>query len=448
MKKITKIILWIIALVLLTNSVIKAEPPLPGYSEWSTEKTGDENEISELQYGRKLPIEWSSWSTEKPSSVYQRWRDGIKKHYAFKEETKPVTFYDAKAKRLYRWNFSSKRKIVYLYADVDTYISGSNDYYEGPPLQLYCDGNLIASTGVHNELKNWNPSINASCSYMELYMSDNSGHDRNRTMVVGTWVGSYVDEYSYVIKWNNGQDWRTDKEYEHITGSNPQIPTQRIVYSHPVTYKINYDLNGGTANGKLTYTYTVLDEVSFPTLSKIAHDFLGFYDSKGNKVEKITKGTYGDINLYAKFKERIPKLTVGYTYFDKDEENPTIDIKEVIKQSNAEAYDEKQGDITDKIVIKSIEYRDKEKTVEYPNYLEVDQKDQVTIKYTVTNDVGGTSEVTRIFYILGKGVEIENYSDNIKIYSRYISKNYIGTLDTNSIWNNDDYKKTLNSAFN
>lgn len=451
MKKLIKIILSIFILFTNLISIVKAdEDPPPGYSPWSTNQTGDENEISVLQYGRKIPIKWSEWSEYIPTSKYQRKREGIKKHYANRSADAAVTYENAYARHLYTWTFSSRRKFIYFYADVDTYRFSNNTStnYEGPPMQLYCDGTLIASTGKHNELENWNPSINTYCTSLTLNMSSNSDGIRNRTMIVGTYVGSLIDEYSYVILWSQGQDWRQDKEYEHITGSDPQIPTSRIVYSHPLTYKINYVLDGGTANGELVSTYTVLDEVNLPSVSKKAHDFLGWYDQNGNKYEKINKGTYGDLTLYARYEKRIPNLEVGYTYFDVDKDKQRIDINEVINKSEAKAYDKKLGDISDDIKIISIIYKDKNKTIDNPSYLEIDEKDMVTITFYVKNDVEGEAIVKRNFYIIGKGNDIEEYIDNIKIYSRYISEEYYKTLDSNSIWQSSAYKQILNETFN
>lgn len=451
MKKLSKLILSIFILLINFTLTISADddPPI-GYTPWSTEKTGDENEISILQYGRMVPIKWSNWSEDIPISVYQRRRDGMKKHYANRSASASVIYENADARTLYRWNFSSRRKIIYFYADVDTYKheNGVSTEYEGPPMQLYCDGNLIATTGKHNELINWNPQINTYCKTLALNMSKNDDGIRNRTMIVGTYVGSFIDEYSYVVEWSEGQDWRYHEEYEHITGSNPQIPTSRNVYSHPITYSITYILDGGTVNGELIKSYTILDTVNLPTVSKKGYDFLGFYDASGNKYEKIKKGTYGNLTLYAKYEKRVPTLDVGYTYFDVDKEKQVIDIKEVINKSNAKAYDRKQGDITGNIKIISISYKDKNKTINNPTYLEIDERDLVTITFYVENDVGGEALVTRRFHIIGKGTDIEDYVDDIKIYSRYISNDYYITLDPNSIWQTSSYQQTLNEAFN
>lgn len=447
MKKYIRIIITCIGLLILFSSLVKAEDDRPGYSEWSPISTGDEYEESAIQYGRRLPLVWSDWSTTKSDSLFQRYREGLKRYYIANQQDGVYMWGDANAKRVYRWRFQNPTHITYLYADVDTFIWETYSEYEGPPLQLYCNGQMIASVGKHGVYDNWNPTVDVTCKYMDLYMSDNNDRGRNGTVVVGTWLGSPIDEYSYVVTWNDGQDWRFDKQYEIAYGDNPQIPTSRTVYSHPIKYSITYDLDGGTANGELTYKYTVLDDVFIPTLSKLGYDFLGFYDDNGNKIDVISKGTYGNINLKAKFKRRLPTLYVGYAYFEEDKEKEKIDIKEVISQSKAKAIDEIEGDISDQIIIESIEYENKNKTVDNPEYLEIDKEDTVNITFSITNSVGGKAEVKRKFYILGKGKEIENYSDDIKIFSRYISEEYYETLDDKSIWRTNEYKTILYGIF-
>lgn len=449
MKKILKVIIILVVLMANTN-ITYANDELPGYSSWSTEESGNEYEVSGTQYGRKVPSKWSSWQEDIPDSVYQKSREGIKK--IFYNNGKGKIYGSATKRKLCTWNFNTPTNITYFYGDVDTYYLSSDNKtsnYEAPPLQLYCDGSLIAERGAHDVLKNWSPDINVTCKTMYLYMLDNSANGaRNRASIVGTWVGYDTKEYAYVTEWNNGQDWRFNKEYEHITGANPQIPTSRVVYSYPLTYSITYVLDEGTPNGELPTSYTVLDEVDLPSVRKKAHDFIGFYDSNGRKYEKINKGTYGNLILYAKYEKRVPKLDIGYTYFEVDIDNPKIEIQDILDKTNAKATDPKQGDLSENIKITSIVYRDKEKTINNPDYLEVDSKDMVTITFYVENDVGGETLVNRRFYIIGKGSEIENYSDSIEIYSRYISKDYLYTLDDNSIWNTSSYKEVLNNIYN
>ena len=444
MSKLIKILLVTVLLVFIPAKV-SGEDVRPGYSEWSTTKSGLPGEISTIQYGRKLPIEWSSWSTDNPSSFTKDFKSKIDEtpHYAYGGAGK--FWSDVNAKTLYTWNFGYKANVIYAYLDVDTYRSGYDDNYEAPPLQLYCDGREIASIGKHHELANWSPSINASCSYMELKMSANPGGGRNRTVIVGTWVTTTSTLYSYVTKWNEGVDWRFSYPYERKYGENPEIPTQRNVYSHPITYRINYNLDGGEFVGTPTYTYTVNDEVYIPSAYKKGYEFLGFYDESGNLVNKINKGTYRDITLTARYKRNPPTLYIGYTYFDKDD--TPISIEDLVNRVNGKALDEVDGDISKDIKVSQIVYEQSDNVVYNPSHLDISTPGCVYITFYVYNSENVKAELKRRYYILDYGQDIEDYSSDLKIYSRYIDEEFKDTLVDGSIWKESDYAYVLNEAY-
>lgn len=439
-------LLFIVMLVFMFTTNIYADGPEPGYSDWSTEQSGNENEIKRTQYGRKIPKEWSEPSESKPGGLNWRSFEGNVKRYAHTTNGRTFLWYNASEKNLYTWYLSSESRVIYAYIDVDTWRSYDEAYYEGPVMRLYCDNVLVAQTERHDVLKNWNPDIDCRCNTLRLDMSDNNSNGRNRTAIVGTWITTISTLYQYPISWMVDESaWRFYTPYKRKYGSEPQYEISRKLYSYPLKYSINYELDGGTPTGDLTYNYTVLDKVTLPTCKKIGYDFLGYYDSNGRLYSEIKKGTYGNLTLYAKYKRRLPSLYVGYTYFDIQDTN--ISSSEVIERTNARAIDELEGDLTKNIVIKSITYENKNKTVNNPEYLELDSEDVVSVTYQVSNNVGGTAEVTRKFYILGKGKNNEEYTDNIEIYSRYIDKEYLYTLDEYSIWNTSDYKDQLYKAF-
>lgn len=324
MKNIFKGILYILIIIGFTVSVY-GNDEYPGYSEWSTKVTKNANEIKATQYGRKVATEWSEWTIEKPSKSDIRNRETIKNYYVSMNNNETFELDGAKETLLYGWSFSEKRKVTYLYIDVDTYNSNNDSNYEGPPLQLYCDGSLIASIGKHDYTSNWSLKLDASCQYVDLYMSNNNDNGRNKTKVSSSYISLSLTEYSYVKKWSSPQDWRFNEKYERIKGGdNPQQPATRTVYCYPLTYNIYYELNGGSSDEDFIYTYTVLDEVNIPSLAKKGYDYLGFFDSNGNEVNKINVGTYGDIYLYAKFKRKDPTLNIGFTYFRVDEEKKQL----------------------------------------------------------------------------------------------------------------------------
>ena len=75
-----------------------------------------------------------------------------------------------------------------------------------------------------------------------------------------------------------------------------------------VEYAIAYELNGGEL-ADAPAKYTVEDEVVLAAPTKAEHRFLGWY-LNGQKVEKIAKGTTGDLTLEAKWE--LDKYTISY----------------------------------------------------------------------------------------------------------------------------------------
>lgn len=434
----------ILLLIAFLTSIIKADDNRIGYSEWSEERSGDANEISTIQYGRSIPLEWSTWSTNKPSGRHFIKRPGFTKYYFSNGD--PLIIDNANEKHIHTWNFSEARNVVYFYIDVDTYSNDSDT--QGSPLTLKCDGLTVASIDRHDASNNWEGNLDVTCKIVELTMSDNSEGNRNKTRITNTYLGvsNGTTEYSYVTKWSDFQDWRTSESYTAGYYENSQKVKRRKVYSYPLTYNIYYELNGGVTSGELINTYTILDEVIMPSLSKLGYEFNGFYNSDKQIVSKINKGTYGDIYLFADFTRKAPTLFVKTREFNTDEKNPFLEIDFTKNKINPTAYDEIDGDLSKEIIIEEIYYTYKDKIVQMPLYLEIDMTDIVYITFCVSNSDGISTKKKEKFFILGNGSLIDNYKDNIKIYSRYISDKYLDTLDKDSIWNSNEYKKVLIDA--
>lgn len=79
----------------------------------------------------------------------------------------------------------------------------------------------------------------------------------------------------------------------------------RVLYAKwsIVTYSIIYNLNGGTNNSSNPSRYTVEDSIELKSPAKTGYTFEGWYDSEGNKVESIEKGTATNLNLTAKWND-------------------------------------------------------------------------------------------------------------------------------------------------
>ena len=81
----------------------------------------------------------------------------------------------------------------------------------------------------------------------------------------------------------------------------------------PISYKINYNLNGGSLNNPLT-SYTIESKTfSLPIPSKKGYDFKGWYIDEslvGEEIKQIEKGTFGDREYFAKWE--MATYTIDY----------------------------------------------------------------------------------------------------------------------------------------
>ena len=86
------------------------------------------------------------------------------------------------------------------------------------------------------------------------------------------------------------------------TSSNRNANTTVYACYDLITYKITYDLNGGS--GASNTTYNVESSITLPTPTKTGYTFAGWYDNAnltGNKVTQVAKGSTGDKTFYAKW---------------------------------------------------------------------------------------------------------------------------------------------------
>lgn len=99
------------------------------------------------------------------------------------------------------------------------------------------------------------------------------------------------------LGWFNAQD----QEVKEIAkGSNGDVVlTAKWAVEE---YEINYNLDGGVNAESNPTSYTIEDEeIVLAAATKAGHAFLGWYDSEDNKVEKIAKGSTGNVELVAKW---------------------------------------------------------------------------------------------------------------------------------------------------
>ena len=111
-----------------------------------------------------------------------------------------------------------------------------------------------------------------------------------------------------------------------------------------ISYKITYNLNGGTNNGKNPVVYSIIDNINLEDATKNGYTFEGWYtDSKfETKVTEILAGNTGDIELYAKFEINNNSITYildGGINNAENPENYTVETETItLKAPTKEGY--------------------------------------------------------------------------------------------------------------
>lgn len=205
--------------------------------------------------------------------------------------------------------------------------------------------------------------------------------------------------------------------------------------------KISIDSHNGEVGEYIHHVYAYNDNHN--PLSMVSLQPRGFIYNPGDIYEGYQNG--GTQVLYAQWikSDNPPEIYARENYYYKDS---VVNIDEVVK--NANAYDQKDGDISDKIYVLKAEYPDGS-IVDEPAVLNTSLLGRVEITYKVFNSSHKSSEIKEVVYIVNKGIDHSIYNDS-KIYSRFISKshlddgvNALDTLNRDSIWLTDDYNEIL-----
>lgn len=140
--------------------------------------------------------------------------------------------------------------------------------------------NYILNNGMNNPL---NPSkYTIVDSNINLHDAEKEGYN-----FLGWYKSSYYSSYN------------------KVTYIDTKICNNQTLYARwePIKYNISYNLNGGKLEQEIKQ-YTIESEVLLYSPEKSGYEFLGWYNNpsyEGTAIDKISKGTIGDLQLYAKW---------------------------------------------------------------------------------------------------------------------------------------------------
>ena len=120
--------------------------------------------------------------------------------------------------------------------------------------------------------------------------------------------------YNFVT-WNTQEDGKGTDYAEGATINLDGTAVNLYAIWTPVEYTITYELNGGTNHASNPANYTIETEtITLQNPSKDNNTFLGWYKESTfvTQVTQITKGSTGNITLYAKWEEIPTTCTITY----------------------------------------------------------------------------------------------------------------------------------------
>lgn len=141
-------------------------------------------------------------------------------------------------------------------------------------------GNIDASTGSHN-------------SY-GVYVGDGSVSGTAKLSGIGETVGTYMEAGAVT--------GGAKVSGTGATGIHARCLTLYAKWT-PIEYRITYHLNNGNVNGTNPAKYTIESNLALISPTRSGYTFKGWYTDSNfkKKVTKISKGSTGDLQLYAKW---------------------------------------------------------------------------------------------------------------------------------------------------
>ncbi len=349
------------------------------------------------------------------------------------------------------------------------------------------DGNVVFKDkqSVFNLTDQNEKTIELYARWQPVDYTNTIGHsvyDSNNKYIISLGTSSFTKKTGDIFTLNSSMSKKLpngfylDSSFKNVSNTImnilPQTYTQPSsglkfeFYYKPIKYSIHYELNGGINNPSNPLSYTIMDGYTLADPYKKGCKFLGWYID-GKKVNSINKKgfekinsvselyslsdkrIYGDITIYAKWSTSKPTIDVKDCYYYKNE---NISNNQILK--NVNAYDEYDGNISNKIVVEFYRYPNGN-VVKNPTSLNTSNIGCINAMYSVVNSHGQTAKKEGKIYIVEKGSHTIEEISNPNIYSRFISMQEcadgsvpLDNLSSRSIWNKPENFNILVNSLN
>ncbi len=189
------------------------------------------------------------------------------------------------------------------------------------------DGKLVTTNAVYIfNMPNHDYSLEAKWNHFKIEYNLNGGTNNEFNPTEYT-----IDDEPIVLNTPTKKDysflgWRRGGDFVNAIDPNWADHVTLEAIWKATDYSISYHLDGGTNSDENPHSYTVeSQEIVFLSPAKRGYDFQGWYldQSFETKATKISSGSYGDINLYAKWKAIDYSLTYDLNGGVNSDDNPT-----------------------------------------------------------------------------------------------------------------------------
>lgn len=250
-----------------------------------------------------------------------------------------------------------------------------------------------------------------------------------------------------------GTSYKDQQQIKNLTSGGSTI----TLYAQwkPMKYTIHFEGNGNTGGSMKDQIMTIdkAEKLNKNQFTRKDSDFTKWNtraDGKGTSytdqqtVKNLADGNE-TITLYAQWDDK-PVLKTrpgGYVVGE------TVTIDQIISE-NSSATDREDGNISHKVIITQIRYNKTGQVVKNPTTFDTSVGQDCDVTYQVTDSYGHTvTKVDKITLLEPSYPDSGDDGEDPLIYSRFISKGYENTLESNSKWRlNSSYRSTLNNALN
>ena len=189
------------------------------------------------------------------------------------------------------------------------------------------DNKLVETNAVYNfVMPNYDYTLEAKWNYFTISYNLNGGTNGSNNPTSYTMDSNSLTLSDPTRTGYNFLGWQYKGKY--VTEVNPswiENITLDAIWN-ATTYSISYELNEGTNNSSNPTNYTIeSNTITLSDPTRTGYTFDGWYKTStfSDKVEQITKGSYGDLTLYAKWTPISYSITYNLDGGTNNSDNPS-----------------------------------------------------------------------------------------------------------------------------